>query len=92
MPPNRVIRDPDKIKTNGETFTDAVLAQEGVWEPVQLIEMDARFAAAMTRNAMATRSPHHPQYRERRRRSPATVARMGSATLLARPYSGLPGL
>jgi len=57
MPPNRVIRDPDKIKTNGETFTDAVLAQEGVWEPVQLIEMDARFAAAMTRNGYAITTP-----------------------------------
>ena len=57
MPPNRVIRDPDKIKTSGETFTDAVLAQEGVWEPVQLIEMDARFAAAMTRAGYEITAP-----------------------------------
>jgi len=48
MPPKHHVRDPDKISTN-DRFCEAVLAQQGIWEPAQLIEMGARFAAAMTR-------------------------------------------
>jgi hypothetical protein len=48
MPPKHHVRDPDKISTN-DPFSEAILAQEGIWEPAQLIEMDAAFVAAMTR-------------------------------------------
>jgi hypothetical protein len=49
MATKHLIRDPDKISTNGETWSDEVLAHQGVWKPIQLIEMDAAFVAAMTR-------------------------------------------
>ena len=34
-----------------------MLAQQGVWEPAEFIEMDARFVAAMTRNGYAITTP-----------------------------------
>lgn len=49
MATKRLVRDPDKIRTNRENWSDVVLAQQGVWEPAEFIEMDARFVAAMTR-------------------------------------------
>jgi hypothetical protein len=57
MPAKHQVRDPAKISTNGETWSDAVLAQRGIWEPGQLIEMDARFIAAMTRAGYAITTP-----------------------------------
>jgi hypothetical protein len=52
----RQFRDPDKISTN-DGFSEASLAQEGVWQVEQLIEMDAAFIAAMTRAAYAITAP-----------------------------------
>jgi len=56
MPPKHHVRDPDKIATN-DPFSDAVLAQQGIWEPAQLIEIGARFAAAMTRAGYEITAP-----------------------------------
>jgi hypothetical protein len=57
MATKRLVRDPDKIRTNRENWSDVVLAQQGVWEPAEFIEMDARFVAAMTRNGYAITTP-----------------------------------
>jgi hypothetical protein len=57
MPAKHQFRDPAKISTNGETWSDKVLAQRGIWEPDQLVEMDARFAAAMARAGYEITTP-----------------------------------
>ena len=56
MPPKHHVRDPDKISTN-DPFSEAVLAQQGIWEPAELIAMDAAFAIAMMRAGYEITTP-----------------------------------